>query len=120
MECLRYLPYLSKSGWVVTNAVPFVNIPNYPEPSLIINEINKLSKHVLLNADELAEKAGTSRALNMVILGAASPFIDIPKEYFKAGIVDLFIKKGEQVVQVNLNAFNLGREISIEKMSKTN
>ena len=28
MEALRYLPYLSPEGWLVTNAVPFVNIPH--------------------------------------------------------------------------------------------
>lgn len=31
MEALRYLPYLSDTGWIVTNAAPFVNIPNYPQ-----------------------------------------------------------------------------------------
>ena len=30
MESLRYLPYLKKEGWLVTNSRPFVNIPNYP------------------------------------------------------------------------------------------
>ena len=28
MEALRYLPYLSADGWLVTNEVPFVNIPS--------------------------------------------------------------------------------------------
>ena len=31
MEALRYLPYLKKDGWLVTNSQPFINIPNYPE-----------------------------------------------------------------------------------------
>ena len=31
MEALRYLPYLKPDGYVVTNTVPFINIPNYPE-----------------------------------------------------------------------------------------
>ncbi len=31
MEALRYLPWLSKEGWIVTNTTPFLNIPNYPE-----------------------------------------------------------------------------------------
>ena len=31
MEALRYLPYLSKDGVIVTNNKPFINIPNYPE-----------------------------------------------------------------------------------------
>ena len=32
MEALRYLPYLAPDGWIITNTVPFVNIPTYPEP----------------------------------------------------------------------------------------
>lgn len=35
MEALRYIPYLSEEGWVVTNISPYVNIPNYPEPDTI-------------------------------------------------------------------------------------
>ena len=30
MEALRYLPYLNHEGWLVTNEVPFINIPHYP------------------------------------------------------------------------------------------
>ena len=28
MEALRYLPYLAKEGWIITNTVPFINIDN--------------------------------------------------------------------------------------------
>ena len=42
MEGLRYLPYLSPEGWLVTNETPFVNIPNYPEEDKVMAEINKL------------------------------------------------------------------------------
>lgn len=31
MEAMRYLPYLKKDGWIITNTAPFINIPNYPE-----------------------------------------------------------------------------------------
>jgi indolepyruvate ferredoxin oxidoreductase beta subunit len=117
MESLRYLPYLSKTGWLVTNSVPFINIPNYPDESLVLSEINKLQKFVLINADEIAERNGNSRALNMVMLGAASPFIDISEQYFKEGISNLFRNKGEQLIQSNLNAFDNGRGVSLEKLT---
>ena len=42
MEALRYLPYLSPEGWLVTNAVPFVNIPNYPAEEAVTTEIDRL------------------------------------------------------------------------------
>ena len=38
MEGLRYLPYLSPEGWLVTNETPFVNIPNYPEEDKVMAE----------------------------------------------------------------------------------
>ena len=38
MESLRYLPYLSHDGWLVTNEAPFINIPNYPKPESVAEE----------------------------------------------------------------------------------
>ena len=49
MEGLRYLPYLSPEGWLVTNETPFVNIPNYPETDKVMAEINKLPHKIVLN-----------------------------------------------------------------------
>lgn len=116
MEALRYLPFISPKGWVVTNSVNFINIPNYPDVEAILGEIKKLPRYVLLNADELAEKAGSARATNMVMLGAASPFIDIPVENFEKGIHDLFERKGEAVVAINIKAFEAGRAVAMEKI----
>lgn len=117
MESLRYLPYLSKNGWIVTNNVPFINIGNYPDLQQIIAEIEKQPKYVLLDAEQLATDAGSSRASNMVMLGAASPFIaGIDDKEFEAGIIELFSRKGDEVVQVNLKAYRLGREQSLKKL----
>jgi len=118
MECLRYLPFLAQNGWVVSNSVPFINITNYPEVSTIIAEIEKLPNFVLLNADEIAEQAGSSRASNMVMLGASSPFINIPVEKFELGIQELFSKKGDSVIQINLKAFEAGRSVALQKINK--
>src|SRR5512137_903052 len=41
MESLRYLPWLSKAGWMVTNSTPFINIPDYPPVEVILTEIRK-------------------------------------------------------------------------------
>src|SRR5512133_3774856 len=75
MESLRYLPWLSKDGWLVTNSQPFFNIPNYPDPELLLSEMEKFPFHILLNADDIAKEVGNVKASNMVILGGASPFL---------------------------------------------
>ena len=42
MEALRYLPYLSAEGWVITSSNPFVNIPNYPNEDALKEEISPM------------------------------------------------------------------------------
>jgi len=110
MEALRYLPYLSKNGWIVSNAAHFINIPNYPEPEAIEAELKKINNLVLIDADRIAADLGTSRASNIVMLGAASPFIDVDNTLILQSISDYFKNKGEKIVNLNLDAFALGRQ----------
>ena len=112
MESLRYLPWLSAEGWIVTNSVPMVNIPDYPPVEEIINEIKKVRNHIIIDADSIARDAGSSKAGNIVILGAASPFIRMPYSSLEDAIRKLFGKKGEEVVEINLKALKAGREAS--------
>lgn len=109
MESLRYLPWLSKSGWLVTNSVPFVNISDYPNQDQILAEIKKVKNHVLLDADAIAKEAGSARSGNIVVLGAASHFIDMPYESIRDAVIKLFRKKGDEIVAVNLKALEAGR-----------
>jgi len=114
MESLRYLPWLSENGWLVTNTTPFVNIQDYPDMEVLIKEIEKLPHHIAINADEIARKIKSPRSSNMVILGAASPFIDIPYDSLNNGIRKIFSRKGENVVRLNIEALFAGREYSKE------
>ncbi len=112
MESLRYLPYLGPEGGLITNTEPFVNIPNYPQEDAVMAEIEKLPRHVALNAGEIAGEIGNKKAANMVILGAASPFLDIPFEKLENAIRMIFGRKGEDVVATNLEALRAGREVA--------
>ena len=112
MESLRYLPWLSETGWLVTSSNPFINIPDYPAIDEIIREIKKIKNHIIVDADAIAREAGSSRAGNIVILGAASLFIDMPYESLENAIRTLFGRKGDDVVETNLRAFRAGREFS--------
>jgi indolepyruvate ferredoxin oxidoreductase beta subunit len=114
MESLRYLPWLSKDGWLVTNSNPYINITDYPSAEELTNEIRKIRNHIIIDADTIARQSGSVRSGNMVILGAASPFIDMPPENIEEAIRKLFERKGEEIVEINLKAFRAGRQYATE------
>jgi len=113
MEALRYLPYLKKDGWVVTNSKPFINIPNYPELDKIMDAINALPNKVIVDVEQIAKDLGTPRSSNIVMLGAASPYIGIEYSKLEEGIRSIFGRKGEDVVTVNLKALAAGARYSV-------
>jgi len=115
MESLRYLPYLSNDGWLVTNETPFINIPNYPAEENIMSEINKLPHKIILNVDKVAKDLGSTRVANIVLLGATIPFLGIDYAKIQESIRDIFERKGESIVELNLKALAAGKKIA-EKM----
>jgi len=108
MEALRYLPYLSPDGWIVTNSTPFQNIAQYPEVDAIHTAIRSIKNHILLDADTLAKQVKAARSMNMVMLGAAARHIGFAPQEFQDAISAIFSRKGEAVVEANLNAFQAG------------
>lgn len=114
MEALRYLPYLSKDGAVVTSNKPFVNIPNYPEESALFAELNALPKVVQLDIEQVAKEAGSARSANVVLLGMAAKYLDIVStDQLRQAVATIFARKGEAVVNANLKAFNMGLAASL-------
>jgi indolepyruvate ferredoxin oxidoreductase beta subunit len=112
MEALRYLPYLKKDGWVVTNSTPFENIPNYPDTEKIMAEYDYLPNKVIINVEQIAKDLGAPRSGNVVLLGAASPYIGIGFSELENGLRQIFGRKGEEVVEMNLKALRAGKEVA--------
>lgn len=111
MESLRYVNMLHKeSGWLVTSMNPFNNISDYPELEEVLNDIWKLPHYVTIDAEKVAKELGSIRAANIVVLGAASPYLDIKFELLEAAIKKVFAKKGEDMVKLNLKALRAGRD----------
>ncbi len=109
LESLRYLPYLKKDGSLVTNTTEFRNIPDYPVLEKTFRELGTKLKIVQIDADKMARETGNPRASNMVMLGAASPFINIATEIILKAIETVFGSKGIDVVESNKKAFWSGR-----------
>ncbi|MCD8179607.1 MAG: indolepyruvate oxidoreductase subunit beta [Tannerellaceae bacterium] len=113
MESLRYLPYLKKEGWLVTNSQPYINIPNYPDMDKVMEELNKLPQKVILDVEAIAREVATARAANIVMLGAATPFIGIEYAKIEEGVRRIFDRKGPEVVDMNLRALKAGYDIAL-------
>ncbi len=116
MESLRYLPFLNPNGWLITNSKPFINIANYPDIDSIIGEVKNIANHVILDAETIAKDLGSAKVANMVILGAAIPFLGLDFTKFEEAIKFIFGKKGEELVNINVNALKAGREITDDKI----
>jgi len=108
LESLRYLPYLSTNGWIITNTAPFVNITDYPEMDKLLAQIRSYKNVIAIDADKIAKRINSPKASNVVILGAASPYLGIPYENLENGIRKLFGRKGEELINMNLSALKAG------------
>ncbi len=116
MEALRYLPYLAKDGWLITNTTPFINIDNYPDADAVNQAVKELPHSIAIDVDSIAKSVASARAANIVLLGAAAPFIGIDKEALEEGINTIFANKGEQVVEMNIKAFRAGYEYAQQNL----
>jgi len=112
LESLRYLPYLSREGWLISSSIPFNNIANYPDLEDVLDAVRAIPHHLLLDADTMAKEAGSVKAANIVILGASAPFLGMDFEFLENAIRVIFGKKGERVVDLNLQALKAGKEFA--------
>ena len=111
MEALRYLPYLAKNGAVITSSKPLVNIPNYPDEAALLAELDALPHVVRADIETLARDHAMPKSANMILLGMAAPSLQLlSEEQLRGAIARVFARKGEAVVNANLEAFQLGLE----------
>lgn len=115
MEALRYVPFLSKKGWIVTNTVPFLNIDKYPEMETVMTDLERHGNVVAFDVDTVAKEVASPRTSNMVLLGAASPFIELDADAIERAIATVFGPKGDAIVEMNVKAFRAGRERALAK-----
>lgn len=116
VETYRALAKCSANSVVVSNTVPVtpysvaIGKGPYPNVEQLFDFIrSQVSQLITLNAQALAEQAGSKLAANIVMLGAlaGSEVLPIPRDAFKETIRT---KTKEKFVEINLRAFDLGVE----------
>lgn len=117
LEALRYVDYLSPEGRVVTSSVPYINIPDYPRMEEVLAALNRVNNCLVIEAEQLASEAGSGRAQNMVMLGAAAVFLPLKIDYLRKAIEEFFSNRGEKMVAINLKAFELGRQEALRSLA---
>lgn len=111
LEAARYVEYLKPDGRIVTNTQevdPMPVITGAMEyPSDLVEKMEDLGIAVdAMDCLSLADQAGSSKAVNIVLMGRLSKYFDIPEEKWQQAIADCV---PEKFVDVNLKAFALGR-----------
>lgn len=113
LEAARWIPFLKKGGHLISSTQTIDPMPvitgaaQYPED--IMDKIKAMGIDIIpVDALELAEKAGTAKASNVVLMGVLSTKMSFDEE--------VWIKALEQCVpakflDVNKKAFELGRNI---------
>ena len=111
LEAARWTEYLKSGGKIITNTQQVNPMPvitgaaEYPQ-----NLVEKMQAAGLdvdaLDALKLAEEAGSSKAVNIVLMGRLSRYFDIPESEWHAAIEKSVPPK---FLELNQKAFNLGR-----------
>ena len=109
LESLRYLDYLALDGTLITATEPVVNISDYPPIEDVLAQVRRLPRAILVDAEQLARQAGSARATNMVMVGAASHLLPVSFDSLEHFVQTMFAAKGAKVVETNLKALHAGR-----------
>ncbi len=110
LEAARWMPYLKNGGKIVTNTQRIDPMPVitgaavYPE-NLVEKMQEKGADVDAMDCLTLSEQAGSSKAVNIVLLGRLSTYFDIPKE---AWIKSLEACVPPKFLELNKKAFELG------------
>ena len=113
MEAVRYLDFLKDGGIIIVNTQPVIpvtvtsGLAKYPEVSDIVDVLSEKYIVKAFNADELAHEAGSRLAMSVVMVGAVSGYLPIPKEILLESVKALVPQK---TIEMNLRAFEAGRQ----------
>jgi indolepyruvate ferredoxin oxidoreductase, beta subunit len=111
LEAARWIKYLSPEGQIITNTQQIEPMPvitgaaKYPEE--LVTKIKAAGAKVdAFNALSLAERAGSAKAVNLVLIGKLSKYFSLSLETWLKAIEESVPAK---FIELNRKAFELGR-----------
>ena len=112
LEAARWLPYLKEGGKVVVSTQMIDPMPvitgamDYPQD--LIAKMRAAGADVDgVDALQLAEQAGSAKAVNIVLMGRVSRYFDFPLDAWHQALEESVPSK---FIELNRKAFALGRE----------
>lgn len=114
LETARWISYLKSGGQIVTNTQQIDPMPvitgaaKYPE-NLVEKMKSKGLKVDAMNCLELARKAGSTKAVNIVLLGRLSHYFDIPEDAWQKS---LEANVPAKFLELNKKAFEFGKNFT--------
>ena len=111
LEAARWMPFLRPGGQIVTSTQQIDPMPvvtgaaDYPE-NLVEKMRAKGAKVDALDCLALAREAGSSKAVNIVLMGRLSHYFDLPEEAWQKSLEAMVPPK---FLEVNKKAFALGK-----------
>lgn len=117
LEAARYTQYLKNDGCIITNTQKIDPMPvitgNAEYPDDLVEKMKSSGFKVeAFDCLELAEKAGSQKSVNIVLLGCLSNYLSFPEtEWIEA--LEKQVKP--QFLEMNKKAFSLGKNRSFVK-----
>ena len=123
IEALRQIEFLNRESTIVFNEYKISpvtvssGLATYPADDVIEQALENSAKNIYsLNATNRAVEIGNVKTMNVLLLGALTPFLDIKMEIWEKAIKK-FVP--EQLKGINLKAFHAGREMMKVKIKET-
>ena len=111
LESARWISYLKQGGTLITNTQKTWPMPVITGaaayPGGIAEKLSAMADVDAVDALRLAEQAGSTKAVNVVLIGVMSKKMDIPEAAWLEAIDAVVPAK---FVEMNKKAFALGRE----------
>jgi len=122
IEALRQIEFLNRESTIVFNEYKISPVSvssgllTYPADDVIEQALKDSAKNIYsINATNKAVEIGSVKSMNVILLGAMTPFLDTNMEIWEKAIKKFVPEKFKEL---NLKAFHIGREMMKVKIKE--